>query len=362
MAITDYFLTELAYLTVQATVLPFMITLWCRNRAHTGWAFATAVCLWWQVSIRDGLSLNNPLSLFIIPQELSDADFIFRFLFTTLTIICAMCGEAVGYLLDLPFLLPLEALMPISPGKTINSAATYNQANMPGWQDEAVGRYGLCAWGYNYIPRPYLHFLFTLILFVFSVPLAFILFEHILPLSNWGALLAFNLAPIVGCFVAFLVWRYWTSLYVFGPNERNLDERENQVIQTRKSDEMVEMMDADLNDQTRPLVIAQTNNYIMRTAILLAFFQIFLSLIIGGVTAFTNPANINVIWILAIVLVLFLTIVIILVVIIYYRIILSRDSNGQYSIACSSMQGTVNRTNKLDSNKSMAKPNTVSFR
>lgn len=343
VGLADSYLSELGYIVVpQVTILPFVCAMWFHNRSLTGWAFPAAFILWWQVAIRDGLNVNNPLviyaSLPYTPLDLQQAQYLFLVIFSTLILACAMMGTAVAWLLNLPVVLPIEAVWPDSPGLAFNRP----NIDLPGAstrglkrQDAAVpDECGLSAYGFDRIPRPYFHFLITLVLFVITVALPFILFEWIYGTTILGAFLSALLIPFAGYLLSGLFWRYFTSLYIFGPNDNNMKDRDNQIALGKKDDDTETYNDPDImsDEATMNMVYSNTNYGIWKTILIMGGLHILTFLLVGGVASFSDPVDVDVMWILGLTLLLVITVLIAIIAFIYHGIIKARGKNcaGQY--------------------------------
>jgi hypothetical protein len=325
--LADSYLSDLGYiLGVQVTVLPFVLALWFHNRSLTGWAYPSVMLIWWQIAIRDGLNVNNPLSNPLYsPLDLQQAQYLYFVVFPTTIVACALLGTAVAWLLGLPFLIPTESVWPDSPGLSFNNPSIntegYSNSRILARQDAAVpDDCGLTAFGFTQIPKQYFHFLVTLVLFVFTVALPFILFEWLYTTTKLGAFLCCLLIPVVGYFVSGLFWRYVTSLYVFGPNEKNMKDRDDQMTLNRKNDDRT-MSEPDLTDTSiRTMVYANTNYNIWKTVIIIGGLHVLTFLLVGGVATFTDPVDVDVVWILGICLILAIAFIVAMVVIIYHSV------------------------------------------
>ncbi len=369
VGLADSYLSELGYIVVpQVTVLPFVLAMWFHNRSLTGWAFASVMVLWWQFSIRWGLDVNNPLTLYTVlpytPLDLSQAQYLYTVVFGTITVACAMMGTGVAWLLNLPFVLPLEAVWPDSPGLAFNSP----NIQLPGQttagmkrQDAAVpDDCGLSAYGFDRIPRPYFHFLVTLVIFVITAALPFILFEWLYATTILGAFLCGLLIPIAGYLVAGLFWRYYTSLYIFGPNDNNMKDRDNQIAVGRKDDDRDGYNDPDItSDPTITALVYNNTNYgIWKAILIMGGLHVFIFLLVGGVASFSDPVDVDVMWILGITLILCITVIIAIIAFIYHGVIKARNTNCNGNL----FSNTVNQTaSEIDDtlNYKYSQPNKV---
>lgn len=344
VGLADSYLSELGYIVVvQTTVLPFVLSLWFHNRSLTGWAFPSAMLLWWQYAIRYGLGVDNPLTLYTVSPDTEQAAYLFFVVLSTITVACALMGTAVAWLLGLPYLLPLESVWPDSPGLSFNSP----NIDLPGQgstnlnrQDAAVpDDCGLTAYGYDRIPKPYFHFVITLVLVVLTVALPFILFEWIYSTTILGAFLSALFIPVAGYIVSGLFWRYFTSLYTFGPNDNNMKNRDDQIALSRKDDNNTAFNgDPNLdNEMIRNAVFANTRYGIWKTVIIMGGLHVFTFLLIGGVASFTDPVDVDVLWILGITLFLCITILIAIIALIYRGVIKSRSTSCKPSPSSNNM-------------------------
>jgi len=350
----DSYLSELGYLLVpQITILPFVSAIWFHNRSLTGWAFPATWLLWWEFVVRDGLNVNNPLVIYATlpytPTDLQQAQYLYTVVFGSVIVACAMMGTSVAWLLNLPCVLPLEAVWPDSPGLAFNSP----NINLPGAstgglkrQDAAVPNdCGLSAFGFDRIPRPYFHFVATLALFVVTVALPFILFEWLYATTILGAFLSALLIPIAGYFFTGLFWRYYTSLYVFGPNDNNMKDRDNQIALTKKDDNSDGYNDPDFtsNPAVTELVYNNTNYGIWKMILIVGGLHVLTFLLIGGVGSFTDPVDVDVMWILGIATFLTITVLIAIAALVYRGVVKAKSPGCN-----NSSSGSVNQTTQDD--------------
>lgn len=362
VGLADSYLSELGYIVVpQVTILPFVLAMWFHNRSLTGWAFPSAFLLWWQIAIRDGLNVNNPLliyaSLPYTPLDLQEAQYLFFVIFSTLTIACAMMGTAIAYLLNLPVVLPIEAVWPDSPGLSFNSPNINLSGATTGGlkrQDAAVpDTCGLSAFGFDRIPRPYFHFFVTLVLMVITVALPFILFEWIYSATILGAFLSALLIPLVGYLAAGLFWRYYTSLYIFGPNDNNMKDRENQIAVGKKDDNSDTYNDPSFTDNPAmtELVYGNTNYGIWKAILIMGGLHVLTFLLIGGIASFSDPVDVDVMWITGITLLLVITVLIAIIAFVYHGVVKARSQGCNGWSFTNSVSQTVDDTNEAFLNK-----------
>lgn len=355
VGLADSYLSELGYLVVpQVTVLPFLLAMWFHNRSLTGWAFASTWVLWWEFAVREGLNVNNPLVLYTVlpftPTDLQQAQYLYTVVFSTLIVACAMMGTGVAWLLCLPYVLPLEAVWPESPGLAFNSPnIKLPNVTTSGLkrQDAAVpDDCGLSAFGFDRIPRPYFHFLATLILFVITVALPFILFEWLYATTILGAFLCGVFIPIVGYLFTGLFWRYYTSLYVFGPNDNNMKDRDNQLALSKKDDDSNSYNDPN----TIPADFANTNYGIWKTILIMGGLHVLTFLLVGGIGSFSDPVDVDLMWIFAFTLILVITVLIAIVAFIYRYVVKARNNCNLFSDQQQTSSQEVGDETLLDSN------------
>ncbi len=331
VGLADSYLSDLGYIVVvQVTILPFVAAFWFHNRSLTGWAFPSAMIVWWEIAIRHGLGVNDPLgNPLYTPLDLQQAQYLYFVVFTTITVACAIMGTAVAWLLGFPYLLPMEAIWPETPGTSFSKPSINSgdySSTLPN-QDAAVpDDCGLTAFGFTQIPKQYFHFFITLILFVVTVALPFILFEWLYASTILGAFLCGLLIPIVGYIVAGLFWRYFTSLYVFGPNDNSMKNRDDEITLSRKlTDRTPNSIEPDLTDMSiRNMVYANTNYNIWKTVLIMGGLHVLTFLLVGGVASFTDPVDVDVVWILGICVILAIALIVALIVIIYYFVVKNR--------------------------------------
>lgn len=212
-------LPELATRAVLFTILPLVMCLWFNSRTLLGYA-PVIFFLWWEYSIEFGTGLDNVLNIYT-GVDYQDAMFVFFVIYGSLTI--CFCGVAllVGFVFNIPGLLPFYALFTASDDSPIAIHGTK-------FERPAAGYTGLNRHGIVNIPRPWIHCLVTFILFCFTVIAPFVIYDQFEDARNshaaypgvaWG--LGMGIAAL-GYFGCFLFWWFYTDIYVWGPTATNI--------------------------------------------------------------------------------------------------------------------------------------------
>ena len=218
-------LPELATVVMEMTVLPFIMSLWFHTRTLRGWLLVTLI-LWYEYSLRYGSNIGgeNFLNLYS-GTDLSQAILIFFTVLGTLSIIAALIGTFLAWVVELPDIMPFYALLPIPEITKIRHKGS-----------SGTGLYtkntGLHKYGLRNIPRPWIHCIVTTFLFLFTVVTPHVLYAMLqdgygIHLNNTS--LAFWVPCIflaAGYIMVFIYFYFFPDIYVFGINKRNVRKAE----------------------------------------------------------------------------------------------------------------------------------------
>ncbi len=331
MGLAQSALPELARLSIQFTLLPFIMAIWFHNRALVGWAVAAAPVMWYQVCIRFGLGLSNPLTADVYPDadDLAQATYIYFVVLCTLIWVCAMCGTGVAWLLDLPYPIPAEALLPESPGHVISTPYTADASDARIAQQDAAltpNGGGLSAFGYSGIARPWGQVLVTIVAFLFSVALPFLLFEQVYTTSGWGAWLGAVACAAVFPLAFGVYLHFKAPLYQYGPTEDNMKARELQQSLLRKEDDR-SGQDPDLGNKTT--VYKRTIWNVWKFVLITGGLNVFGLLMFAGIATFADPAYVDTLWLLEICVIGALLIIVAIIAFVYWRVTKSKFDQAQ---------------------------------
>lgn len=323
MGLAQSALPELARLSLQFTLLPLVMSLWFHNRAQVGWAVSTATIGWYQYVVRYGLNTQNPMTY--VPYtgtDLTQATYIYFVVFGTLLWVCAMCGTGIAWLLDMPYPIPAEALLPVSPGHVITEPYTADKNEQRlGQQDAALTANGLSAYGFSDIPRPWAQFLVTIIGFILSCALPFIILEQVWSTSYWGAWLGAVLIALVFHLLFGVYLHFKATLYIYGATAANMKERELMMNAMRKDDD-TRATDPDVMDKEQ--LYRRTIWHVWKFILVTGGICVLGLVLFGGIAIFSDPAWVDTMWIMEIVVIGALLIIIAIIVFIYSRVMRSR--------------------------------------
>lgn len=197
MGVAHSNLPTIATLALEMSILPLMLAMWC-HQTHNflGWG-TVALIIGWSIAVREAYGVNSPLTV-LAGQDLIDAQLIYNGIYVIMAVLFAMLGTFVGTILDLPGLLPFHACI-------------YGNRSP---------EHKLVRWGRKCNP-PYRHTIITFILFLFAIVAPFVSYSLLMDNYRGWALGVSIVVPVITYIVCFLYWWWDTSLYVFGPTDRN---------------------------------------------------------------------------------------------------------------------------------------------
>lgn len=326
--ITNNPLPLLALITVQWTLLPFFLAMWLHNRSLTGWAVASVVCQTWQWAVRYGAGLDNVLNSYS-GTDLTQALYLYNVVFPWLIPVSAICGTVVSALVGLPYLMPLEAIVPTSPGDAMDSGEDTAHALR---QDAAIQPTSLSAYGFSHVPRPYLHMFVMLLLFTISVVAPFVIYEQLFATNNSAALWVAVALILIGFILAWPFLHFLGPLFVTGPTERNVRQRQEALLVASKMDpdfDAASAREPDLSDQTvRDKAFSRTAFRVGKTVLFMGLTQFFFFVLWCGIATYEQPsANVNVTWIGTLASVLGFTLIVVLITTVYTVVVKARLSH-----------------------------------
>lgn len=341
--ITTNPLPALALITVQFTLLPFFLSMWLHNRSLTGWAVSTVVCQTWQWAVRYGAGLDNVLNSYS-GTDLTQALYLFNVVFPWLIPSSAICGTIVSALVGLPYLMPLEAIVPTSPADAMDSGD--DQATAASLrQDAAIQPDSLTAFGFSHVPRPYIDIVVNLALFTLGVVAPFVIFEQLFATNNSAALWVAVALILLAFILAWPFWHFIGSLFITGPTERNVRKRQEALLVASKMDpnfnQRQQTQEPDLSDQTtRDRVFSRTAFRVGKAVLFMGLTQFFFFVLWCGIATYEQPsANVNVTWIGTLASVLGFTLVVVLITTIYTVAMRARASHQKQQSYIASSQG-----------------------
>ncbi len=335
MGVTSSALPELARLSVQFTLLPFIMAIWFHNRSQTGWGVAVTFVGFYEYVIRWGLGVQNPILLYS-GTDITQGTYIYFVVFGSLLLVSAFCGTGIAWLLDLRYPMPAETLLPISPGHTITSPLTADRNDAQLAQQDAAltpDNSGLNAYGFSSIPRPWGQTVVTFLAFVFAVALPFVIYEQVYPTSGWGAWLGAVLVAAAFHLLFGVYLHFRASLYTDGVTEHNLKERDVQLQLLRKEDDG-RPQDPELSQRERDL--ARTRWGIWKSVLITGALETFGLILFAGVATFGDPAYVDTLWILEAVVIGALLLIVAVIVFIYSRVSQWRFEQSQLANESSS--------------------------
>lgn len=329
MGLAQSALPELSRLSVQFTLLPFVMAIWFHNRAQVGWAVSAAFIGWWEYIMRFGVGLQNPITATTYPDatDLAQAQYIYFVVFGSLLLVCSMCGTGVAWLLDLPYPIPAEALLPESPGHVITTPYTNDRVDQRiSQQDAALSPDGLNAFGFTGLTRPWDQFLITIAAFILAVALPFIVYEQVYTTSGWGAWLGAVLIALAFHLLFGVYLHFRASLYIYGPQEYNMKMRELQQSTVRKDDDR-SAQDPDLGNKEQ--VYKRTIWNIWKFVLIAGGCTVFGLILFAGLATFGNPPWVDTMYIIEITVIGALLLIVAVIVFIYSRVQKSRFEQAQ---------------------------------
>lgn len=344
-------LSSLALISVQFTLMPFLIALWWHNRAYMGWTVSLAGVFIWQWPVRFGIGLGNVLPQYAAdPTDAPQSQYMYNIILPMLAIISALCGTGFAYLIRLVYLLPLEFILPLGPGEAIDGDLTGKTKDASLMrQDVAIQSHSLSAYGFRYVPPPYLHFFVTFLGFVMGIVAPFTIFEQLFPINASAAFWTGAIVILIDFVLLALFWRFMSALAIFGVDEQNMKKRETDLNMMRKDDDSESRVtdDPDLSDEAlRTAMYDRTHYRVWKTALVMGGIHLAFYIIICGVATYSNPANINVMWLLGFLFVAGFTLIIALVAIVYAVV---QSSRRKHQAFAGSMSGDVATTSKSSS-------------
>lgn len=216
MGIADSKLPELATLVPGMTVGAMAFAMWFYSQNKSGFAVASTFLMWYSVTIRESLNVNNPLSLYV-GADLVQGKVIYNEVLLTLCLVFGLIGTFVGSVTGICSLIPIYACLP-------GTASIRNSYQRTTNGYPILPHTGLNAWNMNDLPRPYIGVAINLFSFILSVIIPYVVFEHYMDTHSTLAVCVLILVSIAGPAVGWGLNKVWVSAYIFGAHKNNIKE------------------------------------------------------------------------------------------------------------------------------------------
>jgi hypothetical protein len=324
MGIVPSLLTELAPMCVEVLILPLVLSLWLYSKTGLGGGVAATSVLLYHF-LRVGYNFKNPLPVYTTSQEISDANAVYFRHFPLFIVASATVGTLVGYLLDLRGMLPYYRLSEGTAGERLEVATGGDSVKdyITKFQNTYESD-GYVQWGYKRIAMPVMHLFFTTIIFLWTVPLSFMLFGFLFPVSKYAAFGSAGLVALLGYIVLAIYSLKKTELGVYGPSKENLRQRtKGFYAYSRKEDDDALIVDPDFgpNDSNgqnkyRDAVFERTKYTIYKNVLVIGLIHLIGFILEAGVVTFLTDPSINVPWIVGLCYILLVALVVLIAFII----------------------------------------------
>lgn len=316
----------MATLVLTYFILPLVMSLWFYSTHMMSWALATALILTWEVAISWCFNVQNP---FIncpwgtgpLDATMCSQSIYIYGIFVIMLLVSALIGSFIGWIMDLPDVIPFSAIFPLSQREASNDPV----ARPPGLKNQAgqvfaVKTVSLKRWGIANIPPPYAHTIFTMFMFgvtVLAPQVIYAVFMDDTDNNNAIALGCIIGIPVIGYLATFVVWWFFPSVYVFGPCERNYKKLGAQYRFRESDDPSQWNTEVEIYRKSqRDSDTAMAHMRIAKTILVIGIFHVASNIILGVLRYENDQVNVN--WITAAIWIGVLLIVSVVVALVLY--------------------------------------------
>lgn len=302
MGIAASNLPIIATTVLELSILPLVMSLWFNSKSLLAFGM-TLFVLGWDYCVRMAFNLGNPLSTYLA-DELTEATKIYVGVLGIMAILMAILGQFTAYVFDLPELLPIWSILPTyrrtplsfkrkrrlplsEDGTEVTDPSEKSEAQAATDYDNETGldRNGIIS-----IPRPTIHVVVCVILFLFAVVAPSIIYSMIMDNHKIAGVVCIVLIPAIGYVLLGIYCYYMTDLWVFGLTKKNVKNYNSHHAGSIR-DGFIKQLSCSKEEEK------ETKERVLLTVLILGIIHVASNLVLGLVRYFQDDVDWN--WITA---------------------------------------------------------------